>query len=521
MIKLKPDYLDILLIFFAIVFIINNSMSKLKTEAFVDMSNIESTEEVILNDQKTSSSLVDIYVDTIIIGAGPAGLAIGHALKTRKKSFVIIELGKKLKKRNRFDPFDIASGIGGAGLFSDGKFSFYPSATCLWKLSRDILTIAYSWYQKLLQEYHVLVPDFPIDHIEIKSNSTDSTISTDQIISITQNKSDTSKNPTITESVKIDKWYLKGYPSIYLSLDNRYVLITKMCEYISENDGNNENIMTDTEFISYRKKNDRYIVKIKNVLTNECKEIECKNIVISAGRMWSMFHQNDTDKFMRFEYGIRIQDTPKAKLFESTVDNLWSTAGNLWSTAGNLWSTDLKDPKYIYDMSKQSDVKYRSTEYRTFCCCRRGEIVKTDCNGIRTCSGRSDCEPTEQNNIGFNVRILDEKLGLKIKKQMRFDKIFENIPILEAIASDVLIPFYGELGNDHLKHGLKLILDKFPDLKSATLSGPTLEGVGSYPMTDENLKMINENIWVIGDACGKFRGITAGMISGYYVGNLL
>lgn len=433
------------------------------------------TEETIRTDQKIS--LTDINIDTIVIGGGPAGLALSCALKSRKKSFMVIESGKKLKTRKRSDLVDIVSGIGGAGLFSDGKFSFYPSATRLWNLNRDILMIAYSWYQKLLQNYHVLVPEFPVSsNVQTKLDTTAMT----------------------TDDSKMDKWYLKGYPSIYLSLDDRYNLIDTMCEHI--NNDNRQNIMTETEFISYKKVDNKYVVKIKNCLTNEYNNIKCNNIVISAGRMWPLFHQEGTNKFMRFEYGIRIQDKPEAKIFEST---------------------DLKDPKYIYDKSKHSDTKYQNTEYRTFCCCRRGEIVKTNCGGILTCSGRSDCEPTEHSNIGFNVRIMDEKLSFQIKKTMAFDKTFEKISMIDAIENNALTQCYGELGNDHLKYGLKLILNKFPDLRAATLSGPTLEGVGSYPVTDENLKMINENIWIIGDACGKFRGITAGMISGYYVGCLL
>ena len=58
-------------------------------------------------------------------------------------------------------------------------------------------------------------------------------------------------------------------------------------------------------------------------------------------------------------------------------------------------------------------------------------------------------------------------------------------------------------------------------MSDSTLIGPTIEGIGEYIQTND-LKVYNENIWVGGDASGIFRGITASMISGYYIGiNLL
>ena len=49
------------------------------------------------------------------------------------KEFLIIEKGKSISNRDRNDKFDAVAGVGGAGLFSDGKFSFFPSGTNIWK----------------------------------------------------------------------------------------------------------------------------------------------------------------------------------------------------------------------------------------------------------------------------------------------------------------------------------------------------------------------------------------------------
>ncbi len=62
--------------------------------------------------------------DCLIVGAGPAGIfATLELLRLGLKKIIIIDKGKSVKKR---DPGDTLSGVGGAGLFSDGKLNFAP-----------------------------------------------------------------------------------------------------------------------------------------------------------------------------------------------------------------------------------------------------------------------------------------------------------------------------------------------------------------------------------------------------------
>jgi 2-polyprenyl-6-methoxyphenol hydroxylase-like FAD-dependent oxidoreductase len=68
----------------------------------------------------------------VIIGAGPSGLCCAYTLQQLNIPFKLLEMGKCLTSRDRNDSFDSANGAGGAGLFSDGKFSFYPAGTALW-----------------------------------------------------------------------------------------------------------------------------------------------------------------------------------------------------------------------------------------------------------------------------------------------------------------------------------------------------------------------------------------------------
>ena len=70
-----------------------------------------------------------------VIGAGQAGLAAACALSCKEVDVTVYEAGQELSKRRHDIAVDLAAGIGGAGLFSDGKFSYYPSGTYRYRLA--------------------------------------------------------------------------------------------------------------------------------------------------------------------------------------------------------------------------------------------------------------------------------------------------------------------------------------------------------------------------------------------------
>jgi uncharacterized FAD-dependent dehydrogenase len=61
----------------------------------------------------------------IIVGAGPAGLFAAHTLSKKHKKTLVIDEGKDINKRTK-KPSSIMSGIGGAGLYSDGMLNLNP-----------------------------------------------------------------------------------------------------------------------------------------------------------------------------------------------------------------------------------------------------------------------------------------------------------------------------------------------------------------------------------------------------------
>ena len=101
-------------------------------------------------------------IDVIIIGCGPSGLMAGYSLEMSKKNinYKIIEMGKSLDERDHNNCDDLTNGIGGAGLFSDGKFSWYPAGEKLWKYDYNLLKESYSDVENLIKSLDIEVPKF-------------------------------------------------------------------------------------------------------------------------------------------------------------------------------------------------------------------------------------------------------------------------------------------------------------------------------------------------------------------------
>ena len=121
-----------------------------------------------------------------------------------------------------------------------------------------------------------------------------------------------------------------------------------------------------------------------------------------------------------------------------------------------------------------------------------------------------------------------EGLTLRIKKENDedFGKVLKCKPFEISLDSAlegngvVLKEIFGKkLGEIYLEGLLKFIENFKLETSRLKVIGPSIEGVGSYPKINENLQVEGEDIYVIGDSSGIFRGIIPSMISGIYLAN--
>lgn len=393
---------------------------------------------------------------TAIIGAGPAGLAAAQA----EPRSVVFEHGFALGARNR-NGLDTAEGVGGAGLYSDGKFSFWPSASRLWMLEPEPLDVATRWTYAFLQRHGVCIPE----------------------MQVTAPARDGTGQPT-----------LKAYPSVYTTPEQRMAMVADLSARI--------NIRTETAVLGVSLEDGAW-----SLTDSQGDTTTSESLIWAGGRFGPVQLLNLAGggalpaRPARLEVGVRIQQE-NSKFF--------------------LRETEQVDPKFIVPETDTS-------EWRTFCCCRDGEVVRTATAGFLTLSGRADGPKTGRSNVGFvwreedeaNVEALSQEL-LKNLQGSTASFAFKVNDLASPTLQRNLVSRYGlEIGR-RLSEGLARLPTLFPgaDWSGTEILGPCLEGVGWYPEHDEKLRVGEQRLWVAGDSSGTFRGLVPAFVSGYFAGTM-
>lgn len=400
--------------------------------------------------------------DCIIIGAGPAGLLAARHLKYRGRKFMIIERGRHLPGRTKNNEKDVVCGVGGAGLFSDGKVSYFPSATSLWLLnSESRLRKSFAIFEELLRRFGV--PSL---------------------------KWDPAWRNCFTPNQYQSEHFQKRYRSDYIDFNTRSKLIENLYEEVGA-----ENFTLQCNVVKIQKEPNGYLLLTDNVNSSE---LQTHTVIYCGGRVGSLdfsrlleFHQST---FIKYEVGVRIE---------------------CLSSLFDLYKNDQTDCKIIKHVNGEVGL-----QVRTFCCCRDGEVIRSNVHDIISFNGSAEDEKTGKSNIGINVRVTDENVYPNITEEIK-RIINGHVEPFECTVSD-LLEAYNErvfLGSATDKIIVSFMKEILPIACSsdATIYGPVIDGFGYYPRVDNNLQYVDEKIWLAGDSVGRFRGLTAAMISGGYV----
>lgn len=390
----------------------------------------------------------------IVVGAGPAGLSAAAELADTHT--LLIDQGPRAPLRRRDSADEILCGIGGAGLFSDGKHSFFPSASALWTLpDREALSGAYESTVALLGKYGVRAGPLP---------------------------QETAPEP------EPGVWQEKHYPALYVGFAARLACIEALWGAAPER-------RADCEVLAAERHRGEIVLTLRE--STHVSEVRSRRVLVAGGR-WSPRWMRPWLEalgvryaFQRVEFGVRLESDAANELFAS-----------LPGVDGKI--------RFVDPVTKR--------ELRTFCNCRDGEVVLGRAGGIYAYSGRADGPKTGRSNVGLVVRTHDVALARDVERTL-YSATPERFPLEEWLerGPSRVGRFFGEAGAAALTEALERLLERTPALTRRPVSvyAPCIEGVGDFPVSDAYLALA-PGAWIAGDAVGRFRGIVASMVSGRY-----
>ena len=394
------------------------------------------------------------YYNTIIIGAGPAGLAAGLFLKEKKVNFIIFDRGSRYQDRDRSEPFQVSHGVGGSGLFSDGKFSYPPAASGLWQ----------EWnLEKAERIYRQLEDMFGRCGIGLKSWE------------------------DVKAGMLLPDSEIKKYDSAVFDFAERKRIMEYMCHELEGF------IAANTAIVSVKENDDH----IFSVTTDTGERYTGSTVVIATGKkspLPLMPDYPEEKKHSIYEMGIRVE-CPQEYY--------------------RPLSSESADYKQIIQIDSD-------TQLRTFCSCKRGSVIQSSYDGIRFTYNGDSSEPRPYSNVGIIIRTTSSASEYAREMQQAYDrKETQCLPLKKYLQGAPVVG--GAIDRKILDYLPQIIPIRDENcLSDCRVYGPEIERYGGYPDTDPNQLLTNgQNIYVCGDAAGKYRGLFAAFFSGFCCANAI
>ncbi len=449
--------------------------------------------------------------DVTIIGAGPAGLFTAYELISNNPNLKILLVDKgrfaktrvcPMKKTGKCincNPCAILSGYGGAGTFSDGKLNFIP------KIGKSDLFkyMSISDAYKLIDDTEEIFNKFGMDSKVYPTN--------------------------MEEAKKIQAKIAKEGANLliikqkHLGSDKLPTYIQNFTEYLKEAGVTLLDNANVTDIIENSK--DNYEVVFKE--GKEEKKVNSKYVVVAPGRTGAKWVQEIADKYQipyvsqSIEIGVRVE------VRKEILQDICSV---------------------IYDPTIFIKTDTYNDQIRTFCTNPEGFVTKENYYGYICVNGHALKETKSDNsNFAFiskvnlthpvtNTREYGESIAkiantlgdskpivqslkdLKCGRRSTMERInkgFIEPTLKDVVAGDLALVLPHRIIKNILE-GLETLDKIIPGVNNGEtlLYGPEIKFFSNEITTDNNMKLLNHNIYFIGDGAGKAGNIVVAAATG-------
>ena len=445
--------------------------------------------------------------DLVIVGCGPGGIFTAYEISKIDPDLkvAIVETGNKLEDRKC--PIDgekitkcikcktcaIMNGFGGAGAFSDGKYT----------ITNDF---GGTLFEHIGKKKALELMNY-VDSINVECGGH-------------KTKLYSTANSDLKTKCIQHGMYLLDAKIRHLGTDINYEVLSNLYEHLKDK----VDIYFHTTIKEIKKDSDEYELHSDN------EDFHCRYLVISAGRSGSKWMEKVCDDLdiptisNRVDIGVRVE--LPCEVFNHITDELY-------------------EGKIVFRTSKYQD------KIRTFCMNPKGLVGNENTNGIITVNGHSYEDPEKQtentnfallvskhftepfkdsNGYGESIARLSNMLGGGVIVQRFGDLIRGKRSTVDRIESSFITPTLKAVPGDLSLVIPKRILDDIIEMIYAldkiapgTANDETLlygVEVKFYNMElelDENLETLHRNLFVIGDCSGVTHSLSHASASGVYV----